>query len=228
MGWGNHRALQMEILDEPEAGLEKLRSSLRFMEWTNRWLGGAGPILDFFEQRVGAEKCTVLDLGTGGGDIPFVLAKWADENGKRMDITAIDIHSACLEYARGRHQHPRIRYVRHSAFDFEELGQFDYIIASMFFHHLPDEKIVELLQKMFQHARRGFIVNDLYRHPVAYWGVALLSAMTLDPVVFHDARLSVKRGFREEDAHNYRDWSGVDGMRIEQRPGFRLTMSYHH
>jgi len=228
MGCSEQRSLQCEVLDSHEAGFDQLKGSFGFMTWINRWLGGSSAILDFFGRRMIEKSCTVLDLGTGAGDIPLALVKWGEQNGKKIEVTAIDIHPAAIEYARKRNPHPNIRYIQHSASDLEQLGPFDYITASMFFHHLPDERIVELLQKMFQNARRGFVVNDLYRHPLAYAGVAMLSLLTFNPVVIHDAKLSVKRGFREADAFNYREWSGIDGMQIEQRPGFRILWSYRH
>ena len=229
MSWMDQRSRQSELLDEQNIGLEKILPSLRFMRGVNRWLGGAGAVLDFFEHSLGlGREFTVLDLGTGSGDIPFAIQKWAKKRKRTVHITAIDSNPHCVEYARKSFAHPRIRYLCHSAFEFEDLGAFDYITASMFFHHLPDERIVELLRKMFQNCRRGFLVNDLYRHPLAYAGVLLLSSLMLDPVLFHDAKLSVKRGFREIDALNYREWSGIDQLRIEQKPGFRLTMSCRH
>jgi len=229
MGWMDQRSLQLEVLDDPKAGAGRLRSSFRFMRWVNRWLAGTQPIVDFLARTPHlGEEFTVLDLGTGSGDIPIAIQKWAKQNRRKVHITAIDTNPHALELARKWSRHPRIRYLRHSAFEIEKLGTFDFMTASMFFHHLPDEAIVQLLPKMFQYSRRGFLVNDLYRHPLAYAGVAVLSALTLDPVVFHDAKLSVKRGFRESDAFNYRDWSGIDGLRVEQKPGFRLTMSFRH
>jgi 2-polyprenyl-3-methyl-5-hydroxy-6-metoxy-1,4-benzoquinol methylase len=228
MGWADQRSGECEILDAPDGSLERLAGSLRFMARVNRWLGGLGPVVGFLEQRLRAGSCSILDLGTGGGDIPFAVAQWAEQRGISVEITAIDVQPACLEYARMRHVHPSIRYVQHSAFDLEQLGSFDYITASMFFHHLPDEQIVRLLQQMYRAARCGFVVNDLYRHPIAYWGITAIAALTFNPVIFHDARLSVLRGFREENGYAYREWSGIDGMRIEQHPGFRFVMSYHH
>jgi 2-polyprenyl-3-methyl-5-hydroxy-6-metoxy-1,4-benzoquinol methylase len=229
MGWMDQRSSQKEVMDEIDVGVRKLLPSFRFMRMVNRWLGGTSAVLHFLETTsIPEREFTVLDLGTGCGDIPVAIQKWAKQNKKKAHITAIDTNPHFIEYAKKHSAHPGIGYLCHSAFDIESLGTFDYIIASMFFHHLPDERIVALLQKMFQHCRRGFLVNDLYRHPIAYAGVAALTALRFDPVLFHDAKLSVKRGFRETDALNYRDWSGIDQLQIQQRPGFRLTMSCRH
>ena len=229
MGWMDQRSSQSEVLDDAGIGVEKLSASFRFMRWVNCRLGGTHAVLDFLARTPGLEEeFTVLDLGTGTGDIPIAIQRWAKESKKKVHITAIDTNPCFVDYASKRSAHPHIRYLCHSAFELESLGRFDYMIASMFFHHLPDEKIVELLQKMFQNCRRGFFINDLYRHPAAYAGAALLTAFLFDRVLFHDAKLSVKRGFREADALNYREWSGIDQLKIKQRPCFRLTMSCRH
>ena len=66
----------------------------------------------------------------------------------------------------------------------------------MFFHHLTDEDIVRFLKLMSQNSRHGFIVNDLYRGYLNYWGAYLLGVFSFRPIVFNDAKLSVKRAFK--------------------------------
>ena len=41
----------------------------------------------------------MLDVGTGGGDIPFSLVRWAEKRGKRVSVTAIDLNEHCRAYA---------------------------------------------------------------------------------------------------------------------------------
>jgi len=182
--------------------------------------------LDFLERHVRGPEFTLLDLGTGSGDIPAAIARWAAARGIRAEITAIDVNRGCLDYARRRFSAPGVLHVEHSAFDLESLGEFDFITASMFFHHLSDERIVELLRRMAEQARVGFLVNDLWRDWLPYAGVAALSALTLNSVVFHDAKLSVLRGFAPRDAERYRELSGLDALEIRRRPVGRVALSY--
>ena len=44
---------------------------------------------------------TVLDVGTGGGDIPVTLVRWARRHGRRLRVFALDRGRATLSYARG-------------------------------------------------------------------------------------------------------------------------------
>lgn len=216
----------MEILDDKDVREEDLKASLDFMVRVNRYLGGAKAILDFFERFMQKEQCRVLDLGTGAGDIPHALVQWAEKKKKRVDVTAIDVHPFCLHYAKEKFSSENIHHKLHSAFDLTELGNFDYIIASMFFHHLTNQQIVVLLKSMLKNATQGFIVNDLYRHPLAYYGAAFLS-LPLRSIVYHDAKLSVKRAFTEEDFYRYRNLAGIHQLQIRRQAVFRLIMYYH-
>ena len=73
-------------------------------------------------------------------------------------------------------------------------NSFDFVLASQFLHHFPDEQIVELLRLWARLARRALIVADLVRHPLAYHGVRLLTrALTRNRMTRSDAPLSVQR-----------------------------------
>ena len=221
------RFLGPEILDGDNVPDRELRASFSFMSFVNRFFGGTRVVLDYFSSHPLPDRFSVLDIGFGGGDIAYALSRWAGERGKKAEITGIDLNPFCVRYARERFQTPSIRYTQASAFDLGSLGEFDYITASMFFHHLGDEDIVRLLTLMGQHARRGFIVNDLYRGWAAYCGAILLAAPTFRHILLNDAPLSVKRGFKEEDFERYRRLANIPKAKIERKPVFRISLSHH-
>ena len=219
------RSLELEMLDHEEAFSEKdLYASLDFMRGVNRFLGGTKVILDYLASKPLPSKFRVLDLGTGGGDIPYEISIWAESQGKEAEILAIDTNAACLRYAKRHFFRKNVRYESASAFDLPRLGQFDYIISSMFFHHLTDEEIVQLLILMKRHARLGFVVNDLYRNWPAYIGAGILSFGTFQKMIRSDAPLSVKRAFREEDFELYRKKAEISGARIRKKAVFRISL----
>ena len=218
------RSLEPEILDELNTPAKDIESSLDFMVGVNRWLGGTRAVLEYFEKNFTGDRCTVLDLGTGSGDIPFALAEWGRAKGKTVSVTALDLNPACLEYAGRRYGSPYVRYVRPSAFDFAALGAVGYVISSMFFHHLGDDQIVALLRNIDAHARRGFIVNDLERGKLAHAGAVLLT-LGLPAIVRNDAPQSVARGFKTADFERYVREAGLSGVRVERKPVFRVVMS---
>jgi ubiquinone/menaquinone biosynthesis C-methylase UbiE len=220
----SERSSETEILDGPGMSERELCASLDFMGLVNRFFGGARTILRFLEEARPPERFSVLDIGSGGGDIAAAVADWAGATGRSVSVTALDTNPYCLRYASRRNTRSGIRYLEHSAFDIEALGSFDYVMSSMFFHHLSDAQIVALLGAMARQGRRGFIVNDLLRSPAAHLGATALSALSLDKTVFHDARLSVLRAFVPADFERYRRLAGLCDARVERRPIFRLAL----
>lgn len=220
-----NRSASLELLDNPTSPPDDIRHSLNFMTGINRFFGGTRAVLDYFERERLNGEVRVVDLGCGSGDIPHALVNWGMKRGLKIRVAALDINPVCLEYARRRYASPSIEFLNHSAFEFEKLGTFDYAVSSMFFHHLDDERIVWMFKKMAGHCRKGFVVNDLYRCRPGYWGAALLGSFSGKYMVYHDAKLSVARAFREEDGTRYSLESGVN-LRVERRPSFRLRMSW--
>jgi 2-polyprenyl-3-methyl-5-hydroxy-6-metoxy-1,4-benzoquinol methylase len=196
------------------------------MVFVNTFFGGTQAVLDYFNKNKTPVKFTVLDLGSGGGDIPFALTQWAAKRGKEIFVTAIDLNPHCHAYASARFASPRIHFLKHSAFELEALGPFDYIISSMFFHHLSDEEITRLLKLIHRQSRLGFLINDLYRCRRNYFGAILLSCLSFKKVIYNDAKLSVSRAFKKRDFIYYREQTGVP-FEIERKPLFRIVMSRH-
>lgn len=221
------RSLKEELLDDPRTPPERVRESLGFMAGVNRFFGGTRVVLDYFEETCREESFTVLDLGTGSGDIPQALARWARRRGRRADVTALDTNPVCIEYARKHFPSTDVRYLETSAFQLDQLQRFDYIISSMFFHHLPDERIVELLKMMRRNCHKGFIINDLYRSILPYAGATILGVLSMKPIIFNDGRLSVARAFRRGDLERYRRMTGFPELKIERKSIGRITLSYH-
>jgi len=221
------RSSSKEILDDPLVSCTEIRKSLNFIVNINRYLGGTRVILKYFQNHSTPESFTVLDLGAGAGDIDFAVAEWAKRNSKRAVITAIDVNDYCIQYAKEKFYHIDITYLKHSAFEFQTLGSFDYIMSSMFFHHLSDDEIIALLGFIKTHCRYGYCVNDLYRSKFAYLGAKILGLLSGDHIVVNDAPLSVLRGFKENDLERYTDRLGFGDVRIERLPFFRISMSSH-
>lgn len=220
------RSLEPEILDDLETSEPEVRDSLVFMSHVNRYLGGIAAVTSFLENNLKKDDFTVLDLGTGSGDIPAAIARWAKTKGKRVRVTGVDVNPHCLAYAARRYGSDNVRFLQKSAFETAELGRFDYIISSMFFHHLDDAEIVRLLQGMAAQAAEGLLVNDLERGLLSCWGAALVTT-GLPAVVRNDAVLSVKRGFRLPELENFARQAGLAGFRVERRPLFRVLLSWH-
>jgi len=144
-----------------------------------------------------------------------------------MDLSGVDLNpwstaaaQAATPAAMG------IRYVTSDLFDLPP-GKTDVVISSLFTHHLTDDQVVDFLTWMEARSRRGWFVNDLHRHPVAFHGFRLLSAAAgWHRFVQHDGPISVARSFRRRDWDALLRRAGLLGKAaVRWHTPFRLCVS---
>jgi SAM-dependent methyltransferase len=139
---------------------------------------------------------------------------------------AIDRHAETVRAAReGGPADPRLRIVQADVFDLPfESKRFDYALTAMFLHHLDDADVVRVLNRMGSLARRGVVVADLLRHYRAYAWVSILTAGS-NPMVRHDARISVAQAFRKNEVLALRDRAGINFARYYRHFGHRFVLA---
>lgn len=193
----------VELLDGPLDDPVVLAGNLRDLRRMNRWLGGAG-LSSGAIQALAAHRAemTLLDVGTGGADIPLALLAWARRSGRRLTVVAIDSRPEVLAAA-------VIANPSSATTDRLELHvgdgrslpypdrSFDVTHASLVLHHLGPDAAVELLREMARVARLGVVINDLDRGLLGWLGAWLLGhLLTANRFTRHDAPLSVRRAYR--------------------------------
>lgn len=213
----------------------RLTRALRDLRWVNRWLGGHRATDIVLAPLVATrDALRVVDLGSGGADYPEHLVRWADRRGCRVDVVAVDANPQTVAHAQSalddRLSPPlrkRVEVVCADAFDLPyEDDAFDVAVAALFLHHFHGADAVALLREMDRVAELGLVVNDLHRHPLAYYGVRALGALTGASAMFrHDGPLSVLRGFRRPDLERLAGAAGLVGPRIVWRWAFRWVLA---
>jgi len=226
------RSEKKEIIDERTLAPEEMRSVYRLIGCVNRWLGGYQVLLSHlsrFSRNWDKNKVvSILDVGAGDASIPRAIADWASREGFNVRITALDICPETLKLAGTTlgPSYPGISLLRASAavLPFADKS-FDYVIASMFFHHLPDDVIPGVLRQFDRIARRGIIVNDLLRRRRAYYGIMLAGLLSADPVFRHDSALSVLRGFKEKEVRALIERSGLRYLKVSKHYAHRIAIA---
>jgi len=195
------RSSEKELMDLPGNDAAVLEEDLRNLRILNRYLGGYRCIRKGLQEIVRERQTaeiSLLDVGTGSGDIPAAVVHWARAKGFTVRIVALEPDPVTANVAVERTRHlPEISIVRGdaSAPPFPP-ASFDCVLASQLLHHFPEDRIVSLLKIWSQLARQAIIVGDLVRHPVAYYGIQWLTRLcTRNPMTLTDAPLSVKRAF---------------------------------
>jgi SAM-dependent methyltransferase len=193
------RTSEPEFLDRPGFGPQQVLDTFRFLERVNRWLGGVRPELLFLKRESKSwdpdKTYRLLDAGCGVGDVPLALVRWSRGQGYRLQVDAVDMHPLIIERARCKCQgYPEISFFCQDIFEFEGQG-YDYVHASQFMHHFSDAQIPDLLTYLLYKCSRKLVINDLLRAPLFYLAT-WLATLLASPTSRHDARLSVRKGFR--------------------------------
>ena len=220
----------VELLDRPDNSDEEVRGNLRDLERLNRFFGGARTVLLHLSRMIGGRSQSplmILDIGTGGADIPRAICRWARQLKLTVTVEAMDrshqVLAAAAEWSAGypeirlrQEEAPPLPYPDHS---------FDYVLCSLFFHHLTEAQGIHLLREMRRVARHGLIVNDLMRSRRArlLTGIAtqLLSGNRLTR---HDGPMSVLRAFRLTELLHMATEAGLGDVRVSLHPWFRIAL----
>lgn len=220
-----------ELMDTQIYPVPVMRETLAFLETTNRYFGGTGVIRRFLEKASKHWEKTspieILDVGTGGAEIPAAVASWAAEHGFNIRITAIDIVSEIVAIAKDKTRGwPQITIENIDLATLQANGRtFDYVTASLFLHHMPSPELVPVLKSFDALSRRGFIVSDLERSIPSYWSVRFLSELIGNEVVRHDGPLSVRRSFTVLELEDLARKAGLSYLQAQHEPWFRVSLS---
>jgi SAM-dependent methyltransferase len=204
MQFFKQRSYKKEMLDEPGIPKADLFQNLRELNTINSLLGGHSVTINAIKKLLHDKKHTynILDIGSGGGDTLLQIAKWAKQNGYRVLCTGVDMLPDCIAYAKENcKDFDNIKFVCDDYAHFmHSAPKFDLILTSLFCHHLTDDELIELFKQMNSHTNIAGVINDLHRHPFAYYSIKWLTAfLSKSYLVKNDAPLSVLRGFSAKE-----------------------------
>ena len=209
-----------ELLDGPLDDVATLEGNLRDLARVNRLLGGTSLTDRALEALAGeaadaGRTIALLDVGTGGADIPVALAQRWRRRGRRLEVVGVEDRAEVV-HAAGRITPDLARHhVRLVLADGRSLpwpdGTFDVAHCSLVLHHLDARGAVAMLREMARVSTRGIVVNDLARGWLPWIGARLLARVaTRNRYTRHDAPLSVRRAWTLKEA---RAMLAVAGLR---------------
>jgi 2-polyprenyl-3-methyl-5-hydroxy-6-metoxy-1,4-benzoquinol methylase len=225
------RATGDELMDTLPLSEPEVRSTLRWLQLTNRYFGGTRTILrHLVEWKEGwptDRAMHLLDVGTGAADIPATVVAWARRRGLQIRVTAIDSAGGIAAAARTAVRDVPEIAVEH--IDLFELAatdrRFDIVTASLFLHHVPPERTADAIAAIDCLAVRGVIISDLLRSPLTWVAVGALAFVTGNRIVRHDAPLSVRRAFRVRELSRLAAAAGLPHLRAGREGRFRVSLA---
>ncbi len=195
------RSYEKEMMDLAGNSPVLLADDLRNLRLLNRYLRGSRSVMLALWRVLGREplkQLSILDVGTGSADIPVAICARARRSNIAARIIGLEADPVTARIAVHRtQQHAGLKIVQGDAgappfFP----GSFDFVVASQFLHHFSEAKIIDLITQWAKLARRGIIISDLVRHPLAYYGIRWLTQLTTRNIMtLTDAPLSVRRAF---------------------------------
>ncbi len=195
------RSHEKEMMDLPEVPAPLLEEDLKNLRAINRYLGAYRGLLwclDRLVRPMASNRFSLLDVGTGSGDMPMAVVRWAKRRGLSATVVGLEPQPITASIARRQTLNfPEVSIVRGDGFNppFSSRS-FDFVFASQVLHHFSEDEIATLLKTWSGLARRAVLVGDLIRHPLAYLGIRLLTRLfTRNEMTRRDAPLSVRRSF---------------------------------
>ena len=219
----------VEMLDRPAPFLD-LSQNLDDIARFNAFFGGTrltlrhvkGLVADLPRDR----SLTLLDVGTGGGDIPRALVRWARRAGRSIRIFALDREAETLRAAADRMAgYPEITLIQGDALALPVRPRsVDVAISALVLHHLTPAEAVASLAEMDRVARRGLVANDLFRSRVAYAVVWLTTRLLAKSRMSrHDGPMSVRRAYTGREVESLARRAALVSVRVHRYAwAFRL------
>lgn len=188
----------LDDADQLEARV--VRRSLGDVARANMLFGGARAVLSELRhalRAVPARPITLLDVGTGLGDIPARILAWCRRYGIDLQAYGVESSTVLTRAARGA----GLTMVRANARQLPFADRsVDITMCSQLLHHFDRPDSIALLRELDRVAVHRVIVSDLRRSWLAVAGIWSVSfPLHFHPVSRHDGVVSVLRGFTRRE-----------------------------
>ena len=200
-----YRTEETEIMDDFSINGDVLHDTLDKLASINKWLGGNKVTINGLKKLIKdhpkSQPLTIIDLGCGGGDILRDVAKLGKKEGYIFKLIGIDANHDALAYAKELStDYDNISFSHCDIFSEEFTNlKYDVVLATLFFHHFKEEKLIIFLSTVLKKISLGIVVNDLHRHKLAYYLFKLLCVTIKNRMVIEDGLTSVLRGFKRKE-----------------------------
>jgi ubiquinone/menaquinone biosynthesis C-methylase UbiE len=215
-----------ELLDDPAADPATVTESFRNLARSNWWFGGAAAVHFGLGQLLAGARgttLTLLDVGTGIGDLPRRAARWAARHDVRLEGIGLERSRVAAMLARQGGLPSVVGCA--GALPFRARSA-DIVLMSQLIHHLSRDAAVDVIRAASEVARVGVVLADLRRSFLAAVGFRLAAeVLGFDAATKADGVTSVRRGYLPHELESILRDAGVKA-RVHRRPGYRLVAAW--
>jgi len=219
----SRRADESEWIDDAELSADELARVLRDLARFNAAMLGHWPVLSWLRRAVGnvppGTPLTLIDVGCGYGDLLRAIRRWARRERRPIRLIGVDVSRETVRIAQSAtNSDDEIEFHAADIFGYQEAIPADFVVSSLFTHHLSDSMIVDFLRWMETNARRGWFIYDLQRHRVPFLFIGFVGLITrLHPMVIHDGRISVRRSLTRREWQARIAQAGIELSTVDLR-----------
>jgi 2-polyprenyl-3-methyl-5-hydroxy-6-metoxy-1,4-benzoquinol methylase len=221
------RSYQKELMDRDDIPFADMAQTLKELNTVNTRLGGHAITISGVKKIYKpGEPLLICEIGCGGGDNLYAIQKHLAKKKIVVRFIGIDLNPECIAFARQRYTGLDCQWIcsDYAAVKFEQEKP-DIIFSSLFCHHFTDDEIVFMLGWQRENSRKGFFINDLHRHWLAYYLIRYITRFfSHSYLVKHDACVSVARSFRRDEWLALFRRAGLPRPNIDWRWAFRYLV----
>jgi hypothetical protein len=230
------RKVTPELLDELPPDDPRARHSRADLRRVNKLMGNADIIGRVLAGTGGARSARaatpapfeIVELGGGDGTFLLEVAKRAAPVIGAARATLVDQQALVTQDTRGALAALswNVEPVRADVFDWltgRHRAGADVTIANLFLHHFEGERLRTLLRDASAQTRM-FVACEPHRSGAAFAAASLMSFIGCNSVTVHDARISVRAGFRDGELSEL--WPHGEGWVLEERKAGRFTHGF--
>lgn len=222
------RSTEQEYIDHKKYHHDEYYDCLTMLDRIGRWLGGYRATYNVLKKMKPLPE-SILDIGCGGGLFDIRLAKkMPNTRILGIDINPQAIHFAKYHLSKTSNKPKNLKFEKRLDIEIGETQKsYDVVMCNAVCHHMTNYQIVEFISCACQVARRKVIINDLHRHPAAYYLFKWINPIFFrNRLVRHDGPISVKRAFIYDDWVHYLKQAGIkpENYTIKWKWAFRWVV----
>ncbi len=226
-----NRSTEIEIMDDLDCQGEVVDQSLRELDFINQWLGGNAVTLNgvraVLKNRDQTQLISIADLGCGSGEMLRLIGKVAAQENRQVQLLGIDANPNIIEFAKAHSStFNNITFEAVNVFSEKfRKRKFDIVLCTLFLHHFTEDQLVDIFSSLLQQTKVGIIVNDIHRHPLAYYSIKWLTQLfSKSAMVKFDAPLSVQRAFTKKELKDILSKAGITNYQLKWKWAFRWQL----
>lgn len=186
------RSVTAELLDDDLGTPQEIAASLRDLRHINDWFGGTRTTITLLRRvarRARLSKLSVLEVGSGLGDVPLTAQRILARQGIEIQVTLLDrlwSHLPIGGAASVSGDAMRLPF-RNAAFDV--------VSCSLFAHHFEPPELRGFVTEALRVSRQAVLINDLIRTRMHLFLVYLGLPLFRSRITWNDAPASVRRAY---------------------------------